>query len=83
MHMDTETLSTDMQHAITKLQGLRDEIRVRLHLGSLDVKQQWDALDPQVAELEKMGHDATDAAKEKLHLLVVKVGELRAKLTDS
>ena len=80
--MDTETLSTDVQHAITKLQGFRDEIRLRLHLGSLDAKQQWDALDPQVAELEKLGHDASDAAKEKLHELVAKVGELRASFAE-
>lgn len=80
--MDKQTLSNDVQHAITKLQGLRDEIRLKLHLASLDIKQQWDTLDPQVAEIEKLSHDATDAAKEKVHELVEKLNEIRASLTE-
>jgi predicted nucleic acid-binding Zn-ribbon protein len=80
--MNTETLNTDVQHAITKLQTLRDEIRMRLHLGSLDLQQQWDKLDPEVAAVEKLSHDASETVKEKAHALVVKLGDLRASLAD-
>ena len=80
--MDKQTISDDAQQAFTKLQTLRDEIKVRLHLASLDLKQQWDTLDPQVAEVEKLGHDASDAVKEKVQALVEKLGEIRASLTD-
>ena len=80
--MSEHSLSDDVQLALTKLQGLRDEIRVHVHLASLDLKQQWDALDPQVAEVEKLAHQASDVAREKLHELTTKLGELRASLTS-
>ena len=78
--MSEHSISDDVQQALTKLQGVRDEIRVRLHLASLDLKQQWDALDPQVAEVEKMAHDAGETAREKLAELTKKFSELRDSL---
>ena len=81
--MADHSLSDDLQQALTKLQGVRDDIRVRLHLASLDLKQQWDALDPQVAEAEKMVHDASESAREKLHELTAKFDELRNSLASS
>ena len=50
--MDTSKL--DPKNALTKLATLRDEIRVQLHLASLDAKKEWDeVLAPKVAELEE------------------------------
>ena len=80
--MDKPSTDSDTQQLVTKLQTLRDEIRVRLHLASLDIKQEWDKLDPQVAELEKLSHEASDAVKEKAHALMEKLHALRSSLTD-
>lgn len=81
--MAEHSLSDDVQQALDKLQGIRDEIRVRLHLASLDLKQQWDSLDPQVAEVEKLAKDAGETAREKLGELTAKFSELRDSLSKS
>lgn len=37
----------------SELRRLADEIRVRLHLGAMDVKEAWRRLEPRVSELER------------------------------
>lgn len=51
MTMDKAKL--EVRDAVTKLQTMRDEIRVQIHLASLDAKKEWDeTLAPKVTELE-------------------------------
>ncbi len=78
--MTDRPANPEFDQAVTKLQTLRDEIRVRVHLASLEVKSAWDALDPQVAEAEALAKQAGHAAGEKVHALVTKLSDLRTKL---
>jgi predicted nuclease with TOPRIM domain len=43
------------------LRGLRDEIRVQLHLAGMDLKKEWEKLEPRLSEAESM-MDAIQAA---------------------
>ena len=48
---------------IAKIEGLVDEVRLKLHLASLDAKKEWDEkLEPRLQELRS-------APQEKLHEL--------------
>lgn len=54
----------DVTQALSKIATLRDEVRLHLHLASLDAKKEWDeVLEPRVLELQEGAKDkATDVA---------------------
>lgn len=67
-------IKSDVAGALSKIETLRDEIRLHLHLATLDAKKEWtEALEPKVAELQDgakhLGGDVRDAATEILEKL--------------
>jgi hypothetical protein len=74
-----------------ELRRLVDEIRVRIHLGAMDVKDAWKRLEPRVAELERrieqrFDRDAahtTNDLDEIADLLHDELGRLHARLFPS
>jgi hypothetical protein len=59
-----------MMELVGNLQTLRDEIRLELHLGGMEAKERWRALEPLVHEAAVLGSDVSQ----------VLVGELVEKL---
>ena len=53
-----------MREMLEKLEQERDELRVRLHLGKAEAKEEWDKLDGRIAELrgrlDRAGDEAGD-----------------------
>ncbi|MDB5220364.1 MAG: hypothetical protein JWO86_8291 [Myxococcaceae bacterium] len=83
--MDTKTITNDVKNEVTKgiekLNTLRDEVKLHIHLASLDAKQEWnDKLEPKINEIANTAHNATDASKAAIHDLVTKVEGFYAKL---
>lgn len=61
----------EMDKNLSKLATLRDEIRVQLHLASLDAKQEWnEKLEPKVLEVEGAAKQATEASRAAIEDLV-------------
>jgi hypothetical protein len=56
---------------------LRDEIRVRLHLASMEARQKWQWLD---VEGERLLHRAARISKKAIDELIGKLQELRRSL---
>jgi hypothetical protein len=54
-------VAQDVKDIRVVLRGLRDEIRVQLHLAGMDLKKEWQKLEPRLEEAEKMV-DAVQAA---------------------
>lgn len=50
--MDTNTSRNSQSTVINSIAQLRDEIRLKVHLASLDAKEKWQALEEQVQSLE-------------------------------
>ena len=76
--MDAKSITDDVKNevnkGIEKLTMLRDEVKLHIHLASLDAKQEWnDKLEPRINELSNSAHTASDASKAALHDLVTKV----------
>ena len=44
--MTTRNLKQEVQDTLSKLRTLRDEIRVRIHLGGMDLKDKWAEPEP-------------------------------------
>ena len=53
-----------MREMLEKLEQERDELRVRLHLGKAEAKEEWDKLDGRIAELRGRLDRAGDEAGE-------------------
>jgi hypothetical protein len=73
-------LKKELEKGVTRLQTLRDEVRVRLHLAGMDLKEQWKKLEPHLEEVEKKAADVTDDARAMLGEAVKKLEKLRASL---
>jgi len=67
--------TTDLKDkGLEKLAMLRDEVRVRLHLASLEAKQEWDdKLAPRVFEVEQAAKSITDSSRAALNEAIDKV----------
>lgn len=79
--MNTSTIKAEVEKNIEKLAGLRDEVRVRLHLASLDAKQEWDdKIAPHVLDAEEAAKSLTDASVSKVEDAIAKVQQFLGKL---
>lgn len=66
------------QSVFDRLTTLRDEVKLQLHLASLDAKKEWDeTIEPRVLELEQAAKSFTESspAAAKVKDLVARVEE--------
>ncbi len=72
--MNTDNIKHEVDKGIEKLATLRDEVRLHLHLATMDAKQEWDAkLAPRVLEVEQTAKEISDASRTAVNELVFKV----------
>jgi hypothetical protein len=79
------TMASDLVHDVKKyrevVQGLSDEIRVRIHVAAMDAQTSWRELEPQLLEAEKAAEEiATDATRSLLTETIKKLIALRSRL---
>ena len=53
MSATSTELKTDLKKNLERVRALRDEVRVQLHLANMELKAQWDKLEPRVADAER------------------------------
>ena len=58
------TMRDKLRETLDKLEQERDELRVRLHLGKAEAKEEWDKLDARIDELRSRIDRAGDEAGE-------------------
>ncbi len=83
--MDAKEFTADVKNEVTKSLGklttLRDEVKLHLHLATLDAKQEWsDKLEPKIAELQSTAHQLSESSREKVQEVLTAVEEFIAKL---
>jgi hypothetical protein len=72
--MHTNVVKGDLERALARVATLRDEVRLHLHLASMDLKKEWDEkLSPRIFEVEA-------GAKDKAQDLVTKLEDFLARL---
>lgn len=56
-----EPMKDEFDKTLADLRSLRDEIKVKVHLASMDVKDTWSKkLEPRMRELEQRANSAAD-----------------------
>jgi transposase len=66
---------------VEELQALRDDLKVRIHLASMEAKDAWNELLPKLEKAEKLAEGAVvDSAKVALDEVIGSLRQLRDKL---
>ncbi len=65
--MTTSEYEKAIEDGLNHLRALRDDIRVRIHLGTMDAKDAWTSLEPQIDHAERLAKDASHAASTAVH----------------
>ncbi len=81
MSQSTTELKQEIQKNLGQLRTLRDEVRVKVHLAGMDVKQEWDKLEPQLAELERAASDFSETTRKAVSEAVKRLNKLSEKLS--
>jgi hypothetical protein len=63
MAKQNEVLAKDIEQIRGELQKMRDEIRVRLHLGAMDARDAFSVIE---RDLERVGGDLSNATRRTL-----------------
>jgi hypothetical protein len=75
--MDERRMHEWMKENLGRLETLRDEIRVDVHLAGMDAREKWKELEPLVRDAEKLAEDVTDVSRRAMEDLVEKFRHFR------
>ncbi len=70
----TKDLRAEVGRALDEVRALRDEARLKIHLGSMDARAAWARLEP---TLERAEREATKASIEGLRQIEATLKKLR------
>lgn len=76
-HQKTGDLRQDLKAFQQDVRALRDEVRLKLHLAGMDLKQEWENLEPQI---DKAINSAANVSSEAIADLKKKLMEFRKRL---
>jgi transposase len=72
---------TELNKRVEELQALRDDLKVRIHLASMEAKDAWNELLPKLEKAEKLAESAVvDTAKVALDDVIGSLKQLRDKI---
>ena len=60
----TDELKSEITKTVNLLRTLRDETKLKIHLGNMDIKKTWDELQPKLADAELTVERAAEHASE-------------------
>ncbi len=73
-------LKGEMKKGVDLLRTLRDEIKVKVHLAGMDVKDQWAKLEPELFKVERAAEQATESSKKLMDEALSRLKSLRDSL---
>ncbi|HEY3821014.1 MAG TPA: hypothetical protein VGL81_27810 [Polyangiaceae bacterium] len=74
-------LKAELAKSLEQLRALRDEAKVKLHLGGMDAKARWNKLEPRIEEaLGKAANDVSEASRTAVDETVKVLREFSASL---
>ncbi len=81
MEKPQEELKRQLQRGLDELRRLRDEIRLDLHLASMDAKEKWDEIEPRIRDVETMAKDISTASRRAVQEVIDSVRRFRESLS--
>jgi hypothetical protein len=77
--MNREQVKERLEQTLDELRTLRDEIRLDLHLGGMDLRDEWEKLEKRLPD-ERSVNKAKDATKELVETLATELRAFRDRL---
>lgn len=74
--------SNEFRASLDEIRTIADEVRVKLHLATLEARSTWERLEPQLARLERAAEDTGRDAVGAVSRLIDDVGQALRKLRD-
>jgi methionine synthase II (cobalamin-independent) len=74
-------LENDVAHLIDDVQRIADDVRLHLHLAQMEVRQEWDKIEPHVIDVAKNFSLSTETSRQGLEQLRQSVRRIREALT--
>jgi len=73
-------LKDELNKGLERLRTLRDDVKVRLHLATMEPKEEWNKLEPHLAEAEKVAANITDKSRQVVTAALQKLEAFRKSL---
>lgn len=73
-------LKTEMQKNLSQLRAWRDEVRLKLRLASMEAQDEWQKLEPELAQVERAAEELGDKARDALARALKSLGKMRDSL---
>ena len=73
-------LKQELKKGTDLLRTLRDEIKLKVHLGGMDAKDQWAKLEPELSKVERAAEQATESSKKLVDDALSRLKSLRDSL---
>ena len=73
-------LKQKITEGVVRLQMLRDEVRLKVHLANMDAKDEWTKLEQKIAEAERLANKASRDVESLIEELVTRIQSLNASL---
>lgn len=81
MEKPQDELKHQVQRGLDELRRLRDEIRLDLHLASMDAKEKWEEIEPRIRDVETMAKDISTASRRAVQEVIDSVRRFRESLS--
>lgn len=72
----------DNKNTIEDLKKLRDEVRIRMHLGEMEAREWWAQMEPKLVELEESLERGANQAAASAHVLIDEFAEAFRRIRD-
>ncbi|HEY3595538.1 MAG TPA: hypothetical protein VGL13_16735 [Polyangiaceae bacterium] len=80
MSDNSTELKAELKKGLGRLQSLRDEVRVKINLASLTLKDQWKKMEPRLEEVERAAQDISETSRTALTDALKRLEQLRDNL---
>jgi hypothetical protein len=81
MNRTATELKQEIEKSLDLMRTLRDEIQVKLYLAGMDVKKEWQNLEPKLADVERAASELSEATVKAVSETVNKLKKLRSSLS--
>ena len=78
--MAQQEMKRRIEQNLLTLRGMRDQMRLDLHLASMEAKDAWKQLERQIEEAEKLAEDVTETSRHALQEIAGRVAAFRETL---
>ena len=80
MTTTTQRLEDEMKQGLALLQTMRDEVRLQIHLAGLEARDEWNLLEPILADVERSAATMTEATHHALQQALTRLRKLHTNL---